>query len=351
MLKPRNGAAVILPAAALLCLLLSAAHLQAQEGAQQDAGRAPGKRTRGIQLLQEGYYREASELLRTVVAAQKDDSEAWYNLGLALYRLGDEKGARTAFEKTLKLKPDDARARSNLSYVLLSLGKRSEAKEQAERAIKLEQQSAEAHYVLGAIHFLAGKRDKSLQEASAALSIDANFAPALLLKARSLIDAYADTAYSTAPEKNAPLKLQLEEAADSLERYLKANPNVADAEMWREQLTSLRFYAALRDGKSPSGFDNTYSIRDVTVRAQILSRREPQYPTRAREKGISGRVVLRAVFGVEGRVRNILVVASPDSELTAVCIEAAREIRFIPAQKDGKPVSQFTQIEYEFFIY
>lgn len=351
MLKPRNGAAATLCAAALLCLLLSIAHVQAQEGARQAADSAPDNRSRGIQLLHNGQVREAVILLQAAVAQQKDDSVAWYNLGLALYRSGDEKGARQALEMTLKLKPDDARARSNLAYVLLSLDKRSEAKGQAERAIKLDQQSAEAHYVLGAIHFLNGKRDKALQEASTALSIDANFAPALLLKARSLIDAYAYTAYSAGSEKNERLKRQLEEAADSLERYLKANPRVADAEMWREQMVSLRFYAKMRGGKPVSGVDNVYNTSDVTVRARILSRKEPEYPVRAREKGISGRVVLRAIFDADGRVRNILVVASPDSEMTAGSIEAARQIRFVPAQKDGKTVSQFVQIEYEFHIY
>lgn len=351
MLKPRNSAAAIIRAAALLCLLLPAAHVQAQDGARQAAGNAPDNRSRGIQLLQNGQVREAIGFLRAAVAEQKDDSEAWYNLGLALYRSGDEKGARQALETTLKLKPEDARARSNLSYVLLALGKRSDAREQAERAIKLNQQSAEAHYVLGAIHFLTGKRDKALQEATTVLSIDPDFAPALLLKARSLIDAYAYTAYSAGSEKNESLKHQLEEAADSLERYLKLNPHGADEEMWRAQLEALRAYATIRDGKAASGVDNVYSTRDVTVRARILSRKEPEYPVRVREKGITGRVVLRAIFGADGRVRNILAVASPDSELTAVCIEAARQIRFIPAQKDGQPVSQFVQIEYNFNIY
>jgi hypothetical protein len=33
-----------------------------------------------------------------------------------------------------------------------------------------------------------------------------------------------------------------------------------------------------------------------------------------------------------------------------VAVKAARQIKFIPATKDGRPVSQFIQIEYNFRI-
>jgi len=40
----------------------------------------------------------------------------------------------------------------------------------------------------------------------------------------------------------------------------------------------------------------------------------------------------------------------PDG-LTEKAIAAARSIRFQPAQKDGRPVSQYAVIEYSFNIY
>ena len=84
--------------------------------------------------------------------------------------------------------------------------------------------------------------------------------------------------------------------------------------------------------------------------ARLLSRIAPEYPDSARNKGIGGTVVLRAVFGAGGILRNILVVGSSDNDLTAASIRAARRIKFIPAQKDGKPVCQFVQIEYNFSV-
>jgi hypothetical protein len=40
----------------------------------------------------------------------------------------------------------------------------------------------------------------------------------------------------------------------------------------------------------------------------------------------------------------------PDG-LTEACINAARKIKFIPAMKDGRFVSQYVTIEYNFNIY
>ncbi|MBD0373542.1 MAG: energy transducer TonB, partial [Pyrinomonadaceae bacterium] len=40
----------------------------------------------------------------------------------------------------------------------------------------------------------------------------------------------------------------------------------------------------------------------------------------------------------------------PDG-LTEKAIAAARQIKFVPAQKDGRNVSQYIQIEYNFNLY
>jgi TonB family protein len=78
---------------------------------------------------------------------------------------------------------------------------------------------------------------------------------------------------------------------------------------------------------------------------------EPQYTEEARENAVSGTVVLRAVFSASGDVTNIRVVSGLPYGLTESAVEAAREIRFSPAVKDGRPVSQYIQIEYNFNLY
>jgi protein TonB len=89
----------------------------------------------------------------------------------------------------------------------------------------------------------------------------------------------------------------------------------------------------------------------VTIKPHILTRPEPQYTGEARNAGVEGTVVLRAVFAADGTVQHILVVRSLPHGLTEQAVAAARKIKFTPAIKDGRPVSQFIQIEYNFNLY
>jgi TonB family protein len=66
---------------------------------------------------------------------------------------------------------------------------------------------------------------------------------------------------------------------------------------------------------------------------------------------ITGTVVLKCVFASDGRVTNIRVVQGLPNGLTEKSIEAARKIRFIPATKDGRNVSMWMQLEYNFNLY
>ncbi|HEX8140112.1 MAG TPA: energy transducer TonB, partial [Pyrinomonadaceae bacterium] len=109
-------------------------------------------------------------------------------------------------------------------------------------------------------------------------------------------------------------------------------------------------------GGGPGGggggdYDRTFSPREVTQKARILSKPEPQYTEEARRNQISGTVVLKAVFSSSGQVTNIRAVSSLPYGLTEKAIAAARQIRFTPAMKDGRAVSQYIQIEYNFNLY
>jgi TonB family protein len=90
---------------------------------------------------------------------------------------------------------------------------------------------------------------------------------------------------------------------------------------------------------------------EVNSKARILSRPEPQYTEEARKNQVSGTVVLRAVFSSSGQVTNIRTVSGLPHGLTERAMAAARQIRFSPATKDGRPVSQYIQIEYNFNLY
>ena len=99
------------------------------------------------------------------------------------------------------------------------------------------------------------------------------------------------------------------------------------------------------------GGKDVYSGREVTQKARVLSKPEPQYTEDARKNQITGTVVLRAVFTSGGQVSNIRAVKGLPFGLTERAIAAARRIRFQPAMKDGRPVSMHIQLEYNFNLY
>jgi TonB family protein len=90
---------------------------------------------------------------------------------------------------------------------------------------------------------------------------------------------------------------------------------------------------------------------EVTTKVRVLQKPEPTYTDRARAAGITGTVILRAVFTSFGRVENILVVRSLPGGLTEEAIRAARRIRFTPATKDGRAVSMFMELQYNFNLF
>lgn len=99
------------------------------------------------------------------------------------------------------------------------------------------------------------------------------------------------------------------------------------------------------------GSDPTYSGHEVEQKARVLLKPEPQYTEEARKTGISGTVMLRVVFSSAGEVVQIRAIRTLPYGLTERAIAAARQIKFIPALKGGRPVSVHMQLEYNFNLY
>ena len=96
---------------------------------------------------------------------------------------------------------------------------------------------------------------------------------------------------------------------------------------------------------------DVFNAKEVTRKAIITARPEPLYTQEARRESVTGTVVLRLVLGADGRVTDVRVVKALPGGLTEQAVEAARGIEFIPAQRDGRAVSQYVTVEYNFNIY
>ncbi|PYS21898.1 MAG: hypothetical protein DMF72_15525 [Acidobacteria bacterium] len=106
----------------------------------------------------------------------------------------------------------------------------------------------------------------------------------------------------------------------------------------------------------PTGYQDSapaqvFSGKDVTKKVVVIAKPEPTYTEEARQGQVTGTVVVRCIFSSAGSVGGIKVVSGLEHGLTEQAIFAAKQIKFIPAVKDGRFVSMWMQLEYNFNLY
>lgn len=337
MLTPRTFAVLRFAMTALFCLSLLAGSTATSTRAQQPVPLTQNVDTlRGIQLYEQGEIASAMDVLEDVLKHQDaDDADALYYLGLAYKRDGRERAAGMAFENLVSLRPTFADGWAKLAYALILANDYERAAHRARRALELGDKSAETHYVIGEASLRKHDEAQALEEANRALKIKPGLLPALLLKAMA----------------HQGLQ-QYEKAAESFTQLLALSPANADAELWRAQVEYLRERISEQEKeKQQITQPQVFSPRDVLTKARVLSKPEPSYTSEARKAGVEGTVILRGVFVSDGSVKIISVNQWLPYNLTTRAVEAAKKIKFTPALVDGRQVSQYIQIEYNFNLY
>lgn len=229
--------------------------------------------------------------------------------GISSYQQGNDKDAVEALRGFLKQHKNDVRAWHYLGLALNHLGKPNDARKAHEKAAKNAEQ--------------------------------------LLV---SSFNVKPETDFSNVVLR---LKPELTEAADSADKFLELStkPSKKKVEEWHDRADFLRDFIWQAEAQDKNGAPTIFSPKDVTTKARIISRWEPQYTEEARKNQVTGTVVLRAVFAADGQVRAIRPIRTLPDGLTIQAIRAARGIKFIPATRNGQPVSQYIQIEYNFNLY
>ena len=302
---------------------------------------------RGIKLLREDRNKEALDAFKTAVKKNKRDGKARYYLGLVYLKLGDFKKAASSFQSAIKLQPDlAASAHAGCAYALLRWNKLPDAREEAQKALSLEPKNVDALYTMGMIGLRNGDREEALKNADALLAVDPKVAKAYWIRSQAYVRLNGDLPASQPSEPTEERIRRYRLAAEALEEYLKLETDRKEAEFWKDQLDSIKFHVADKTGPNP-----VYTGRDVTTKVRLLSKPEPAYTTKAKQELITGTVILRCVFTADGAVKHFLVVQSLPDGLTEAAIDAAKQIKFVPATLDGKPVSMFMQLEYNFNLY
>src|SRR5262249_20134430 len=124
-----------------------------------------------------------------------------------------------------------------------------------------------------------------------------------------------------------------------------------------------QFFSSIMLGEDPEGIvvsdgpgassetasdEKIYSAMAVDVKAGITEKAPATYTKDARINRVTGTVILKVLLASDGHVTNIQTVSGLPFGLTERAIAAARQLKFIPAMKEGKPVSMWMQIEYNF---
>lgn len=91
-----------------------------------------------------------------------------------------------------------------------------------------------------------------------------------------------------------------------------------------------------------------YKGKEVDNKPVVKSKPQPEYTAAAKLHRIEGTVVLRCVFTSAGEVKHLFLVSGLPDGLNEASVAAARKIKFKPAIKDGKPVSIWMELQYNF---
>ncbi|HEX5886840.1 MAG TPA: energy transducer TonB [Pyrinomonadaceae bacterium] len=91
-----------------------------------------------------------------------------------------------------------------------------------------------------------------------------------------------------------------------------------------------------------------FSPKEVDVKAQVTAKPEAAYTREARRVGVQGNVILRVLLLANGKLDRVRVVRRLPYGLTENAIRAACEVKFKPAVKAGKEVSQWVTLQYPF---
>lgn len=133
----------------------------------------PSLKEKGIQLFEEGKWRESLALWDDLSLQQPIDPEIYNNIGIIYKKLGKNKEAYQSYEKALALHKDYPEAHNNLGVLLLEENRIQQAKEHLQNAILLKPDYADPYFNYALIleregNFKEAKRnyEKFLQYAS-----------------------------------------------------------------------------------------------------------------------------------------------------------------------------------------
>jgi TonB family protein len=126
-------------------------------------------------------------------------------------------------------------------------------------------------------------------------------------------------------------------------QILKLHP--PDEEHWLERRETMRLYST---PVSPPETREVFGRTELEKVARLIDAPAAKYPDSAIAAKAKGEVRLRLVLAGDGTVKYIFPMKPLKYGLTEAAVEAAKQIKFEPGIRNGKPASQFYTLSYEF---
>src|SRR5271157_1711977 len=133
--------------------------LKSQINEETEAGNLNNE---GNRFLEEGKAREAADAYRKAVQLDPNNAQWQYNLSLALAKLGDREGQKTALERALEIDPNVAATHNDLGLLCLSEQNLESAEKEFRAALEINPKFAEAQNNLGVVYSKQRKDSEAL---------------------------------------------------------------------------------------------------------------------------------------------------------------------------------------------
>jgi len=324
-------------------------------------GSAQTEYEKGIELYRQGKDKEAVAALEKASKQSKTDAEVWNYLGLASMKIKDYKKAIKAFDNAADLNRQNVSYFTNLAYAYLLSGELIDARQTSSKAINLDAKNAKAYFIRAAANLREDEIEKALADIDKAIAANPDYSLAYNFKADILLAKFDDGVDNSKPIINADLLGQAKEVLEFCLKNCRDNTQAKVQQERIERLTAFYDYfkqdenAASKIGLIKSDEPTTVITTDANitpVRILSLPRMTVDFPLffwRTR-RIFSAKIRVAVLFADTGHITHTLIVKGDRSglDLNQNAVNAALRIKYIPATKNDRPISQINIIEYHY---
>lgn len=261
-----------------------------------------------------------------VMCQQQDTEEQFLEKVRNDIKNEEWRGAKAGIMRAMALKPDLPETRFLAAQVYWHEGARSMAMESLNKAIEAQPIYPEAHFLLARCLFDVSRHEEARQQAATAIS--QGMPGFIAYRLLGEVD-FAEGKFEAAA-------LSFEEAA----RFAQPSEQADAADLKRESEGLREFIKLVPTIEAQQAPD---VLRPVLLNSPRLA-----YTDDARKSKIQGAVSMVILVTEMGDIDSVIVFRGLGHGLNERAIEAARELKFSPATRNGKPIPYWTKVQIEF---